>query len=119
VGRSSTVATVRTVVSPLNEPSKLNTTSAPSAMERVASATAAHAEGGSQASSSWSVSWHSRARQNEASRIFGGKTDCKPSSARKSPRAGLARVQQWRQSTGWCSNAAAECSRHTTRGSAG
>ena len=88
-------------------------------MLRVASEQAVHAEGGNQASSSWSVKWHSRARRNEALRIFGGRTASSPSTARKSPRAGFASSQQCRQSTGWSSNPAAECSRHTTRGSSG
>jgi hypothetical protein len=42
-GRCSTLATVRTEVSPLNEPSKLKTTSAPSGMLLVASVQAAQA----------------------------------------------------------------------------
>jgi integrase len=39
----------------------------------VASVQAARAPGGSQASSSWSTCWHSRARRRLASRVVGGR----------------------------------------------
>ena len=68
-------------------------------MLRVASVHAAQAPGGSHASSSWSVSWHNRARRNDASHLR-GQACLQPVPGEKSPPAGLASSQQWRQSTG-------------------
>ena len=62
--------------------SRDSTTGAWSGIERVASAHAAQVPGGSQAPSSSSTSWHSRARRKAASCMRGGRQAASPSSAR-------------------------------------
>src|SRR5215216_1462553 len=97
-GRWSTVATIRTVVSPLKEPSNAKTTSVPSGMVLVASVQSAQAPSGSQASST-PTHWPSRYRRKAFSLILGGRVARKASRWRKPSNAGLATAQAASSST--------------------